>query len=230
MSSIHYKLKNQVGSSVVTFDGPYITFENLKREVLHRIASKASDLDVQIFNEQSGQGERRSEPLLWSLLPPPLLLPWVVSPVLCPPRAVCCLLLLRACAPQRCILCPSSACLFPLSGLLVPLVLHTCGAVACSGASRARCPGGGGERRAQQWASEEPRQRPLHLQCGTREPRTPHAPASPHTALVSAAVLPLLFVSCFALVERRREPPPSLPSPEIPSLALALRQTRRGPC
>eukprot|EP00045_Choanoeca_perplexa_P011314 m.119408 g.119408 ORF g.119408 m.119408 type:complete len:64 (-) comp15589_c0_seq1:2887-3078(-) len=57
MSFVHYKFKNQRGSSVVDFDGPYIAYDQLKRDIIRRSLPKASDLDLKIVDEQTRKGK-----------------------------------------------------------------------------------------------------------------------------------------------------------------------------
>lgn len=57
MSSVYYKFKNQRGSSRVDFDGPYIAYDQLKREIIRRSLHHASDLDLKIVDEQTRAGD-----------------------------------------------------------------------------------------------------------------------------------------------------------------------------
>eukprot|EP00730_Choanoeca_flexa_P004764 TRINITY_DN11795_c1_g3_i8.p1 TRINITY_DN11795_c1_g3~~TRINITY_DN11795_c1_g3_i8.p1 ORF type:complete len:205 (+),score=31.79 TRINITY_DN11795_c1_g3_i8:256-870(+) len=53
MSYVHYKFKNQRGSSVVDFDGPYIPYDELKRDIIRRSLSKSTDFDLKIVDEHT---------------------------------------------------------------------------------------------------------------------------------------------------------------------------------
>lgn len=57
MSTVHYKFKNARGYSTITFDGPFITLAQLKKEIYRNTQSKSSEVELKITNAQTGEGE-----------------------------------------------------------------------------------------------------------------------------------------------------------------------------
>ncbi|EGD76092.1 hypothetical protein PTSG_00798 [Salpingoeca rosetta] len=54
-SVIHYKFKNELQSSTVTFDGARMLYETLKRDVFLRHYGRSTDTDIDLIDEHSGQ-------------------------------------------------------------------------------------------------------------------------------------------------------------------------------
>ena len=59
--SIHYKFKSAIAYDTITFDGPYISVTELKKNIFEqKKLGKATDFDLQITNAQTGEGTARS--------------------------------------------------------------------------------------------------------------------------------------------------------------------------
>jgi len=57
MATVHYKFKNAKNYSSVLFDGAYITVANLKKDIIKATFGASSEVDLQIQNAQTKQGE-----------------------------------------------------------------------------------------------------------------------------------------------------------------------------
>lgn len=65
MSTVHYKFKNARGYSTITFDGPFITLAQLKKEIYRDTQSKSSEVELKISNAQTGEGKQRTLFIPW---------------------------------------------------------------------------------------------------------------------------------------------------------------------
>ncbi|KAM9843993.1 uncharacterized protein ACBR49_013122 [Aulostomus maculatus] len=55
MTHVHYKFSSKLSYDTVVFDGPHITLEDLKRQIMGRERLRAGDCDLQITNAQTKQ-------------------------------------------------------------------------------------------------------------------------------------------------------------------------------
>ncbi|EDQ92686.1 uncharacterized protein MONBRDRAFT_5439 [Monosiga brevicollis MX1] len=62
-SSVRYRFQNQNGSAVITFDGPSITLDKLKREIMRVNFTRDTDSDLKIFNEENNEEYSLSQPV-----------------------------------------------------------------------------------------------------------------------------------------------------------------------
>ena len=55
-SVIRWKLKNARGFNVVQFEGPHLTYEQLKREISTKILGRNAESDLRIYSADTGDG------------------------------------------------------------------------------------------------------------------------------------------------------------------------------
>jgi hypothetical protein len=64
-SSVYFRFKNEVNPSTISFDGPYISLNELKREIFAQKGSSATDTDLKITNAQTNEGDYLVSSLPW---------------------------------------------------------------------------------------------------------------------------------------------------------------------
>lgn len=58
-SMIHWKPKNSKGFNVIQFDGPHLTYEQLKREISNVYLGRNAESDLCLYNSDTGDGAHR---------------------------------------------------------------------------------------------------------------------------------------------------------------------------
>ena len=59
MTHVHYKFSSKLSYNTVVFDGPHITLNDLKRQIMGREKLRAADCDLQITNAQTKDGNKK---------------------------------------------------------------------------------------------------------------------------------------------------------------------------